>query len=125
MTPSLQARAAYASPSPATRSPRALEYELLARASQRLAAGWERRAQDFPALVAALDENLRLWRTLALDVADPGNALPAALRARLFWLYEFAEAHSARVREGRAGVEVLVDINTAVMRGLRGEVSAA
>ncbi len=54
-------------------------------------------------------------------MALPGISLPAALRARLFYLYEFTARHSRAVLDGKASVEVLVDINTAVMRGLRGE----
>jgi flagellar protein FlaF len=58
-------------------------------------------------------------------VAQPGNCLPAALRARLFYLYQFTAQHSRAVLDGKANVEVLADINTAVMRGLRGEGGAA
>ena len=84
-------------------------------------AAWPKRDTNFAALATALDANLRLWTTLGADVAGPGNALPQALRAQLFYLYEFTAEHSRAVLEGRASVEVLVDINTAVMRGLRGE----
>ena len=49
------------------------------------------------------------------------DGLPALLRARLFWLYEFTASHSRAVLEGKAEATVLVEINTAVMRGLRGE----
>ena len=68
------------------------------------------------------DRTARLWSTLALDVADPDNALPAALRAQLFYLFEFTEVHSRRLlgRDG-ASPDILVEINTAVLRGLRGE----
>ena len=82
---------------------------------------WARRKEDFPLLATAVHENLQLWCALAVDVADKGNGLPAALRAQLFYLYEFTAGHSRAVLANRASVEVLVDINTAVMRGLRGE----
>ncbi|MFN6978293.1 MAG: flagellar biosynthesis regulator FlaF [Gemmobacter sp.] len=42
------------------------------------------------------------------------------MRAQLFYLYEFTAAHSRRVLDGTASVEALVDVNTAMMRGLRG-----
>ena len=77
------------------------------------------------ALVRAVTDNQQLWSTLAADVAQPGNSLPAALRARLFYLYQFTAQHSRAVLDGKASVEVLADINTAVMRGLRGEGGAA
>lgn len=115
------ARSVYARPEAPQKTPRSLEYELLARITQRLVRTWARRRDNYSDFVAALDENLRLWSTLASDVAIPGNTLPAKLRAQLFYLYEFTNQHSRIVREEKGSVEVLIDINTAVMRGLRGD----
>ena len=112
---------AYATREAPTRSFRSVEYDLLARATHRLKTAWLRRDQDFPALAAALDANQQLWSALAIDVADPGNELPASLRAQLFYLAEFTRKHSRRVLDDVASIEPLADINTAVMRGLRGE----
>lgn len=127
------ARATYGRRDTELRDPRGLEYELLARATSAL-----RNAEDgrqgaeqgdgqgggreagFPALVAAVDRNLRLWSALAADLASPENALPPELRARLFYLYEFTAQHSRSILDGNGSASVLVDINTAVMRGLRG-----
>ncbi len=111
----------YAQREAPTRSLRAVEYDLLAQVTQRLRAAWADRATDFPALARAVTDNTRLWSTLASDVALPGNSLPQALRARLFYLYEFTAQHSRAVLDDKASVEVLVDINMAVMRGLRGD----
>ena len=115
------ARAFYGRPESPQKTPRALEYELLARITQRLSVAWAVRRDNYALLMAALDENLRLWSTLAADVAEPDNGLPSKLRAQLFYLYEFTAKHSRAVRDSDASVEVLVDINTAVMRGLRGD----
>ncbi|QLQ20265.1 MAG: flagellar biosynthesis regulator FlaF [Exiguobacterium profundum] len=120
MTLSQIARTAYARPEAPARTPRTLEYDLLARATQRLTQAWRQRRQDFPGLAQALAENQQLWSALAADVTG-GNGLPAALRAKLFYLYEFTAQHSRQVLDGNAESEVLVDINTAVMRGLRGD----
>ena len=114
------ARATYARPRAPARSSRDLEYDLLARVTQALRRAHAVRDQDFPGLARALAENLRVWSTFAADVAGSGNGLPVALRARLFYLYEFTLQHSRKVLEHSASAEVLVDINTAVMRGLRG-----
>lgn len=111
----------YARPEAPTRSLRSVEYDLLAQTTQRLRAAWANRATDYPALVRAVTDNVALWSTLASDVALPGNGLPAALRARLFYLYEFTAQHSHSVLQDTASVEVLADINMAVMRGLRGD----
>jgi flagellar protein FlaF len=118
---STQAGAIYARPESPQKTPRALEYELLARVTQALTTSWATRKENFGGLMTALDDNLRLWATLAADVAEPTNGLPAPLRAQLFYLYEFSVQHSRAVREQSASVEVLIDINTAVMRGLRGD----
>ena len=117
---SAAAQAAYARPEAPHRSPRALEYDLLARATKALSSARGEKA-GFAKLMVALDDNQRLWSTLAADVAGPENGLPAQLRAQLFYLYEFTAKHSRAVREQGASVEVLIDINTAVMRGLRGQ----
>jgi flagellar biosynthesis activator protein FlaF len=111
----------YAQREAPTRSLRSVEYDLLAQVTQRLRSAWANRASDFPALVRAVTDNTRLWSTLASDVATPGNGLPPALRARLFYLYEFTANHSRVILDDKASVEVLADINMAVMRGLRGD----
>ncbi len=115
----------YARPDATLRPMRSIEYEALARATKLLSAAWPRRKDDFPALVSALNENMLLWSTLAADVASTENGLPAALRAQLFYLYEFSDQHSRSILDGRGTIDVLVDINTAVMRGLRGQGGAA
>lgn len=125
MSAAQSAQRAYARKEDPTRTPRALEYDLLAQATQRLSQAWPARKDNFPALATALHENLMIWSTLAADVADPSNGLPQALRARLFYIYQFTEKHSREVLTKNASVEVLTDINMAVMRGLRGEANAA
>ena len=124
MTTEGLARAVYARPNMDLRHPRGLEYELLARATAALRKAAAEDCQDFPALVSAVDRNLRLWSALAADLASPENALPRELRARLFYLYEFTAQHSPSILNGSGSAQVLVDINTAVMRGLRGGVAA-
>lgn len=114
------ARAAYGQREAPVRTARAQEYDLLARCTQKMAMASAQSTDEFPLLATAVYENLQLWCALAVDVADEDNALPSALRAQLFYLYEFTANHSRAVLANRASVGVLVDINTAVMRGLRG-----
>jgi flagellar biosynthesis activator protein FlaF len=115
------ARRTYARPDTPARTPRDVEYELLSRITRRLTTTWADRSTNFGAMVGALHDNLAMWRTFATDVAETGNGLPDALRAKLYYLYEFTEQHSPKCLDGTASVDVLVDINTAVMRGLRGD----
>nr|WP_246176370.1 flagellar biosynthesis regulator FlaF [Rhodovulum strictum] len=113
------AQQAYSAPTQArTRPPRATEYAAFARVTARIKAADTGSARDFPALVAALDENRKLWRLLAIDVADRDNSLPRDLRARIFYLYEFTDHHTSRVLACHADTGPLVEINTAIMRGL-------
>jgi flagellar protein FlaF len=101
-----------------------VEYDLIARMTQRLTSSWAKRRSDFPAFALALTDNQRMWSTLAADVAEPENGLPAPLRAQLFYLYQFTVEHSRTVLDDQGSIDVLIDINTAVMRGLRGESGA-
>jgi len=113
------AKTAYANPGQPTRTLRGVEYELFARVTHRLKAASQGGTASFAALARAIYENRRLWTVIATDVSSNENALPAPLRARLFYLNEFTQHHSRRVLSGDASVDVLVDINTSIMRGLR------
>jgi len=115
------AKTAYANPGQPTRTLRGTEYEIFARVTHRLKLAAGLAKTNFPALVSALYDNRKLWTTLAADVAMPDNELPDALRARIFYLNEFTQQHSRKVLKGDAAVDVLLDINTAIMRGLRRE----
>ncbi|MCU0816204.1 MAG: flagellar biosynthesis regulator FlaF [Cypionkella sp.] len=116
-----RSRPGYAGANASLHTPRALEYDVLARATRQLVSASAQRKTRFAALVSAIHDNETVWRTLAVDVADKGNALPAPLRAQVFYLYEFVTQHGAKVLREDASCEVLIDINTAIMRGLRGE----
>jgi flagellar protein FlaF len=116
-----QSPIAYARRETPARSLRSVEYDLIAQITQRLRTAWVNRTTDFPALVAALADNQKLWSTLASDVALPDNGLPAPLRAQLFYLYEFTNQHTRAILDRGASAEVLTDINMAMLRGLRGE----
>ncbi len=114
------AKSAYATQGTAIRTARGAEYEIIAQVTRRLRAADRRRKEAFPAFAEALHDNVRLWTALASDVAEPDNALPAQLRARIVYLYEFTMHQSQAVLSSGASIDVLIDINTAIMRGLRG-----
>ncbi len=111
------ARAAYCGTSAPIRTNRDTEYEVFARITRQLKSAAETPG-DFPRLAHALHENRRLWNILAADVAEEGNSLPPELRARIFYLAEFTAIHTGKILNGESSVDVLIDINTAVMRGL-------
>ena len=125
MSPHSQARSAYASASSPIRTGRDSEYAVFARVTGALRSIDERDQTVFPLLARAVSDNQRLWGTLAEDLMNDDNRLPVDLRASLISLSEFVRRHSLAVLGGRASVTPLVDINTMIMKGLRGDVEAA
>lgn len=117
MNVSEQARRAYAPTEVAIHTPRSTEAKLLSQVTSQLQRSKDGKA-SFPDLAAALHRNREMWTTLAGDVADPNNELPDALRAQIFYLAEFTHLHSQKVLRGDATVVPLIDINTAILRGL-------
>jgi flagellar protein FlaF len=76
---------------------------------------------DFPALASALHENNKLWMAFAVDVANPDNLLPDDLRARIIYLSDFTRQHTQKVLQKRESAVPLIEINAAIMRGLKQE----
>ncbi len=111
------AQRAYAPTTAPTRSERSIEYDVIARITARL----KRAITDnsFPKLMEALHENNKLWRTLAVDVADTENGLPQTLKARIFYLAEFTDAHTKKVIRKDESAVPLLEINMAILRGLQ------
>ncbi len=119
-----QARHAYAPTRHAIRTERSVEAQLIGQITARLRKAATAEPLDFPALVTALHENRRMWTTMAAGVSDNDNALPKELRAQLFYLAEFTEKHSRDVLRGDVNATALIDINTAILRGLNGQGAA-
>lgn len=117
MNASLRAHQAYAPTVAPTRSTRRIEYDVIARITFRLKSAIEE--GKFGPLVEALHENRNLWRILAIDVADADNQLPKDLRARIFYLAEFTDAHTSKVIRREDNAVPLLEVNTAILRGLR------
>lgn len=118
MLETMAAKAGYAQATRSAGTPRGIEYQIFARVTHALASehtGPSARAD----LAKAALENLKLWTLIAADVAGPRNGLPAELRSKLFYLSEFTRRHTAKLLQGEAQPDVLVDINRSVMRGLR------
>lgn len=112
------ARTAYSSAHTPLRTPRGTEYEAFVRVTRALKAALENRETDFPALARSLYSNRRLWTLLATSVSDDENGLPQELRARIYYLSEFTAHHTSRVLNDGADPSILIEINSAVMRGL-------
>lgn len=125
MNKTQNALSGYAAAAMPVRTDRGTEYAAFARVTSSLKSVDEQDKSAFPALAEAVFDNQRLWGLLARDLSGDANALPIELRAQLLSLAEFVRKHSYAVLGGRASVEPLVDINTSIMRGLRGAVEVA
>lgn len=123
MNAALQAKRAYAPATAPLRTPKSLEYDAIAHVTHRLKHAHDRKEYDFPGLVAALEQNRKLWQIFATEVASDGNRLPQALRAQIFYLAEFTFAHTRHVLGRKADASDLIEINTAIMRGLKSGVA--
>ncbi len=124
MNSTAKARAGYGAAAAPARTPRASEYDLIARVTAQLKSAEAKGRDGFAELVQAVHINQRLWTTLAIDVASDTNALPDPLRARIVYLADFTRQHSRKVLGREAGIDPLVEINTSVLRGLRGDTGA-
>ncbi|MCQ0969228.1 flagellar biosynthesis regulator FlaF (plasmid) [Paracoccus sp. TK19116] len=102
----------------AVRNPRDNEYEAFARVTRMMS-----NAQTEIERITAVHKNNELWTTLAADLANPDNALPRSLRAELASLAIFSIRHGMAVIRRQAQVGALIDINRAILAGLRPEVS--
>jgi len=119
LTAHLLAKTAYSTPAQASlRAPRSVEYDLFAQVTARLKSAAEGGTANFPALASALHDNRKLWTAMAADVAQDGNGLPDTLRARILYLSEFTRLHTSKVLASSDTVDVLIEVNTAIMRGL-------
>lgn len=113
------ARTAYATAAQPIRTDRGTEFEAFARVTRAMKSAETKGKTGFSELAQAVLENRRLWTIIAADVADDDNGLPQQLRAQIFSLAEFTNQHSSRVLSGKASAGTLIDINAAMMRGLR------
>nr|WP_252731322.1 flagellar biosynthesis regulator FlaF [Lentibacter algarum] len=114
------AKNAYSSQAAPVRTDRGAEYEAFVAVTRKLQAAISSNARTTPQLAEALDMNRKLWTILATDAAGEGNLLPDAMRAGIISLYEFTRTQSSKVLRGEAGVQPLIEINAAIMRGLNG-----
>ena len=120
-----RAREGYGRNAVPIKSHRAAEYEAIAKISHRLRTAALNRTKNYAEYVSALSENSKLWTTLAVDVAQAENALPQDLRARLFWLAEFTTHETRRLLKNEGDVGILIEINAAVLQGLRAQEEAS
>ncbi|MEL7258600.1 MAG: flagellar biosynthesis regulator FlaF [Pseudomonadota bacterium] len=119
MNATLQAQNAYRDQTQSVKTHKETEFDAFARITSRLKRAASLGKNGFKELASALHDNRRLWTLLASDVASQSNALSPELRARILYLSEFIRQHSTQVLKQTESVDPLIEINTAIMRGLR------
>ena len=119
------ARFGYAQAAAPVRTDRSSEYAVFAKVTAGLRAVDETDKLQFPKLARAVYDNQRLWSALEDDLLIETNGLPTPLKAQLLGIANFVRRHSAAVLGGRGSIAALIDINTSIMKGLRGEVEVA
>lgn len=122
--------AAYKRTQRASETPRDIERQIFSRVTAALSCSAEsfdaapdqrtRLAILSGSLQLALAENIRLWSLLRADLNHADNSLPPDLRAQLISLALFVERHTTAVLRGTGLLQVLVDLNRAVIGGLSG-----
>ena len=118
MTATTFAQAGYRRESQAVQTPRNTECDAFSRVTAQLHAASGGKG-GMAAMARAIHDNRRLWYVLAADVADKANRLSADLRARIMYLAEFTDTYSSQVLSAGASAQPLIEINTAIIRGLR------
>ena len=113
-----QARRAYEPKTSALGSARAMEHQLFSEVTRALRNTAAHLPSGFSSFAEAIHANRVVWTHLASQVAESDNGLSKDLRARIFYLAEFTSFHSRKVLKGEADIAPLLEINTAMMRGL-------
>ncbi|MEO1014256.1 MAG: flagellar biosynthesis regulator FlaF [Pseudomonadota bacterium] len=72
-------------------------------------------------MAEAIFRNDQLWIALSVDLLADGNKLPPELRSQLLDLAVFSQRHGRKVLLKEGDVQELINVNMAVMRGLKGE----
>ncbi|MEL6979531.1 MAG: flagellar biosynthesis regulator FlaF [Pseudomonadota bacterium] len=115
---------AYSQTTRSVGAPRDVEYHAFQRITAMLRAA-DRDDATLQERAEAVLKNNKLWGRLAADLLSEQNALPDELRASLLSLAEFSRKHGLLAIKGDARIVDLIDINVMIMRGLRGETTAA
>ena len=124
MNTSHLAHSAYGQTTSPVRTHRGMEHAIFEQINARLTQA-SKPGSSVKEKISAIHDNRRLWTLLASDVASEDNLLPQALRAQIFFLCEFTLAHSRKILNDGVSIAPLIEVNTAVMRGLRGEAGSA
>lgn len=124
MYASEMAKRGYASSQQHVATETELELKIFTEITGRLVSADPKEPGGFSLLAEAVNDNARLWNLLFLDMTHDGNTLPMELRNGLIYLAEFTRMHTAKVLQGEAGPEILIEINKSIITGKRTQLEA-
>jgi len=103
-----------------TASDKHIELQLFSSVTARLRAQANKNSTKLNSVMAeAVLDNAKLWNILFCDLINPENKLPLDLKTNLISLAEFTQGHTQRVLRGEAGISVLIEVNMAIIEGLK------
>lgn len=110
----------YAKTSKETASDKQIELRIFSSITSQMQSADITQVGGFAKLAEAMQDNIRLWNMLSIDVIQDGNMLPDQIKAYVINLGEFTRQHTLKVLAGEGRIDALVDINKAIINGLRG-----
>ena len=116
--------AAYKNVSTSILGPRDIEQRVFQQSNGRLMAVRDNPDIAFAELAEAIYQNSKIWTTLAVDVFSDNNTLPESLRGQLASLALYAQKTGRVVLRKEASVDILIDLNSAIIAGLGGDSGA-
>ena len=99
---------------------RTQEYDVIIAITRDLRKLQNNQSAKFNDIVDAVHKNEKLWITIGAQVASDANALPRNLRASLLYMSKFVSYHSNNILKKSGSLDILIDLNVSVLRGLKG-----
>ncbi len=99
-------------------TPRSAELRLLGEITGQMMDAEERGLKG-ALLMPPLHRNREVWNAFHNDCNDPNNGLPRELRAQIVSIALWVDRFTSDVIAGRERIRELIDVNRAIMEGLR------
>ena len=119
MTAAHFAQQAYKNSQRELASEKSIELQVFSQITSRLRAVDMTETGGMSKLAEALTDNVKLWNILFTDLSLDSNKMADSLKAQIMSLAKFTQSHTFEVLAGRAKHDVLIDINQAMINGMR------
>ena len=119
MTAAHFAQQAYKNSQRELASEKSIELQVFSQITSRLRAVDMTETGGMSKLAEALTDNVKLWNILFTDLSLDSNKMADDLKAQIMSLAKFTQSHTFEVLAGRAKHDVLIDINQAMINGMR------